>query len=305
MGSLAAAFVVHAAIFLGFALGTSSGGSPVVLPPVTIDLQSSAGTGMDSFAASAGSPGAPSGTEAAAAPAAPASGQGSGSPAFVIPTPRGQPADAALPAASDGASFRTGGAQTGISQEVSPVTGSTTGPVVPPSSSGAGTSSVQRSGTGVAAAGSSGTAAGGSLDLSGLDKSLSGGAAGKGSGTGAGTASGGSSSGEGSIAGEGGNGGQGYSVIWGGGGSGAGRRLLSTSSPKVPAWVSSQGLTLSVTVGFTLLSDGVIGGVNVQQSSGYADLDASVVEAIRRWRFTPSAGAAPARGLIPYVIRAR
>jgi TonB family protein len=67
--------------------------------------------------------------------------------------------------------------------------------------------------------------------------------------------------------------------------------------------VSAQGLSLSVTVSFTLLPDGVIGGVSLQQSSGYADVDAAVIDAIRRWRFTPAEGAPPARGLIPYVIR--
>jgi hypothetical protein len=29
------------------------------------------------------------------------------------------------------------------------------------------------------------------------------------------------------------------------------------------------------------------------------------MDAIRRWRFTPAAGAAPAKGIIPYVIRTR
>jgi TonB family protein len=58
-------------------------------------------------------------------------------------------------------------------------------------------------------------------------------------------------------------------------------------------------------VSFTLLSDGVIGGVALQQSSGYPDVDTVVMDAIRRWRFTPAAGAAPAKGIIPYVIRTR
>jgi TonB family protein len=94
-------------------------------------------------------------------------------------------------------------------------------------------------------------------------------------------------------------------VVWGATDSGKGRTLVSASSPKIPAWVSAQGLTLSVTVSFTLLSDGVIGGVSLQQSSGFADVDSALLDAIRRWRFTPAAGAAPAKGIIPYVIRAR
>jgi TonB family protein len=145
---------------------------------------------------------------------------------------------------------------------------------------------VQRSGTGVLAPGSAGSASNGPLDLSQLDRTLAGGP-------------------NGNAAGKGAGGGQSYSVVWSGAGDGQGRALVSTVSPKLPSWVSAQNLTLSVSVGFTLLSDGVIGGVSLQQSSGYADVNASVIDAIRRWRFTPATGAPPARGLIPYVITPR
>jgi TonB family protein len=69
--------------------------------------------------------------------------------------------------------------------------------------------------------------------------------------------------------------------------------------------VSEQGLSLSVTVSFTLLPDGLIGAVALQQSSGYADVDAAVIDAIRRWHFTPAPGAGAAKGVIPYIIRAQ
>jgi TonB family protein len=68
--------------------------------------------------------------------------------------------------------------------------------------------------------------------------------------------------------------------------------------------VSTQGLTLSVAVGFTLMPDGVLSGVSLQQSSGYADVDAAVIDAIRRWRFTAARGGSAVKGVIPYVIQA-
>jgi TonB family protein len=152
--------------------------------------------------------------------------------------------------------------------------------------------------------GTSGSTSGGSLDLSQLDKALAGGTTSKGgsaTGSGAGGAAGGS--GTGSSAGAGSGNGQGYSLNWGGGGSGNGRTVLFKATPKLPAWVSKQGLTLTVKVSFTLLSEGLIGGVSLQQSSGYADVDQAVVEAIRRWLFTTSVGAPPATGQISYIIK--
>jgi TonB family protein len=314
LASFAAAFVLHAALLAALALGLGVGAGAAVTPPMTIDLQTSSEPGMDALAASAGPEGVPSAPAMSSAPAAPAVGKGSDSSGFVIPAPRAQPADATAPSAS-GPSFREAGGSAGVAQSIPSVPsqvpaptfsavqqGSGTGTA---SSSGAGASSVQRSGTGVLVTGSSGSASGGSLDLSQLDNALAGGGAAR-SGRAAGSGAGARGSGTASSTtqnGGGGNGGQSYSVLWGGSGSGRGRTLLFTSSPKLPSWVSAQGLTLSVTVSFTLLSDGVIGGASLQQSSGYADVDAAVIDAIRRWRFTPAEGAPPARGLIPYVIR--
>jgi TonB family protein len=72
----------------------------------------------------------------------------------------------------------------------------------------------------------------------------------------------------------------------------------------MPSWVSSQGLTLRVTVAFTLTQQGVIAKTSVEQSSGYADVDAAVVDAIRHWRFTPSKAPGTVDGVIPYFIKA-
>jgi TonB family protein len=86
---------------------------------------------------------------------------------------------------------------------------------------------------------------------------------------------------------------------------GTDRRLLSRADPKVPAWVGSQGLTLSMTVSFTLMPDGLIGAVALEKSSGYADVDSSVLDAIRRWRFSAVKGTALMKGVIPYTVRPR
>ena len=281
----------------------------------------------------AGVPAAPTAPAVPVAPAvsaAPSGVQGSHSSGFVIPTPRAQPEDSTTTGAA-GPAFREAGGRTGVVQGIPSVASPVPAPSVAPvqqgrgtgaaASSGAGASSTQRSGTGVLVTGSSGSASSGSLDLSQLDKALAGGASSKGAGTGGGTGSSGSTGGPGTGGGTGSrpgaggsgtggtggtaSGGQSYSVVWDKAGSGKGRSVVSKSPVNLPSWVSAQGLTLSVTVSFTLLPDGVIGGVSLQQSSGYADVDASVIDAIRRWRFTPAEGAPPARGLIPYVIRAR
>jgi TonB family protein len=320
--SLTVAFVLHVAILVALALGLGAGGGATVTPPITIDLQASFGPGMDDLAASAGSSGSPeanAGTVLAGPAArtppvrAPSSGsQGSMAGGFVIPVPRGQPSESKGPA-SAGPAFREVGGKTGVVQDIPSVSSPLPAPNVAPVTqgkgsgsaawSGGGTSSVQHSGTGVAVSGTPGSASGGSLDLSHLDKALAGGKAGN-----SGSASGGStdtirSAGTGGSGGAGSGNGQGYSVHWGEGGSGKGRTVLSIVYPKLPEWVSRQGLTLTVTVDFTLLSDGLIGGVSLQQSCGYADVDAAVLDALRRWRFSPAEGAAPAHGFIPWQIR--
>jgi TonB family protein len=66
--------------------------------------------------------------------------------------------------------------------------------------------------------------------------------------------------------------------------------------------VSAQGLTLSVTASATVLPDGVFSGVAIQQSSGYADVDAAVIDALRRWRYTPAESGLPAKGHFSFVI---
>jgi TonB family protein len=49
----------------------------------------------------------------------------------------------------------------------------------------------------------------------------------------------------------------------------------------------------------------VVSTATVDRSSGYADVDSAVIDAIRRWRFTPASGGGSVKGVIPYVIKTR
>ena len=340
LASLAAAIALHGVMFAAFAFGIGIASGPPVTPPVTIDLLAAEEPGMDGAGAPGGGAGgsaaagaggtvpAVAGLPVAAAPAAAAApsagGKGADASGFVIPTPRAQPSDT-TPAASAPA-FRETGGRTGVVQGIPSVPSTVPAPAVAPvqqgkgagsaASSGSGASSAQRSGTGVLVTGSSESTSGGKVDLGALDKSLAS-AAGKGAGkpggagaggAGSGAAAGAGGSGSTASGGTGGGSGSGTGsgqISWEGAEAGKGRTLVYSVSPKLPARVSAQGLSLSVTVSFTLLSDGLIGSAVVQHSSGYTDVDAAVLAAIRRWRFTPAEGATPVRGFIPYIIRAR
>jgi TonB family protein len=178
----------------------------------------------------------------------------------------------------------------------------------------AGTSAgqVQRGGEGVLVTGQTGKGSSGNLDLSRLDKAIAGSGTGGGAGAAKGSAgSGQSGSGSGSggtgtgVDGGTGTGSGGYSVVWDQPEASKGRKLVSAAKPKLPPWVSAQGLSLSVTVSFTLTADGVVKGVKVSPSSGYADVDNAIADAIRNWRFTTAKGAPDIKGVIPYLIKAQ
>jgi protein TonB len=94
-------------------------------------------------------------------------------------------------------------------------------------------------------------------------------------------------------------------VVWDKPDASKGRAVLSSVKPKIPAWVSTQGLTMSVKVSFTLQPEGVVSAVSVARSSGYADVDSAVIDAIRRWRFTPAKGGGPVQGVITHIINTR
>lgn len=75
------------------------------------------------------------------------------------------------------------------------------------------------------------------------------------------------------------------------------------AEPKLPAWVEKQGLTLAVKVAFTLAADGIVRDTRVTQTSGYTDVDKSVLDAVRRWRFNSVRDAAEIKGVVPYTIK--
>jgi TonB family protein len=92
-------------------------------------------------------------------------------------------------------------------------------------------------------------------------------------------------------------------VVWDRPDANKGRTLLSRVDPKFPPWVSKQGLTLTVTVSFVVMPDGVVSVVSIDRTTGYADVDSAFKEAISRWRFSAAKDAGPMTGLIPYVVK--
>jgi TonB family protein len=81
-----------------------------------------------------------------------------------------------------------------------------------------------------------------------------------------------------------------------------GREPTYTPRPQIPAWVSQQGLRLQVVVSFVLTPQGVLRDVRVEQGSGYSDVDAAVLEALRRWKFRPVSSTRTVVGRVPYSI---
>ena len=81
-----------------------------------------------------------------------------------------------------------------------------------------------------------------------------------------------------------------------------GREPTSMPQPQIPAWVSEQGLSLRVVVSFELTPQGVLREVKVEQGSGYSDVDAAVLEALRRWQFRPVSSTHSVTGRLTYTI---
>ena len=199
-----------------------------------------------------------------------------------------------------GPAFKEAGGKTGIVQPLAapeplgstPVAQAVAAPE--PTLPGAG-ASVQSSGVAVAVPAlptkTAGTSSGSTLDLGTLDKAL------------AGSAKTGATAGK--AAPDAGADARDFSVVWDEPDAGKGRDLLSAPLPSLPHWVADQGLALSVTVSFAVAPDGVVAQARVARSSGYSDVDAAVLEAVRRWRFRAADTTRTVRGAIPYTIRAR
>jgi len=82
-----------------------------------------------------------------------------------------------------------------------------------------------------------------------------------------------------------------------------GRVLLSSGGlPKIPEWVKREGLDLKVEVVFSVTPEGHTTSLSVRLSSGYPDVDAAVLESVRKLRFNPIQEDRYARGRISYLI---
>ena len=318
--SLAAAVGVHAVILVVLTLAfTLRSPSPEFTIPIDVQIDSGReGAGQELSQGSASGPGLPS-----RAPGAAQQGKGSdASGGFVIPTVRG-PAPDSAPNPGGGASFREAGGRTGTGGTLPPAQNQVLQPAGAESpavsgsgagfAAGAAAGSGQRSGEGVSVGESNGSS--GKLDYGKLDQALAGRQAGTSgaAGTQAGAGQAGGSSGSGGGGGSpgragGGSGGRGGAgdVLWDRPDANKGRMLLPPRvDPKLPAWVGKQGLTLSVIASFVVMPDGVVSLVSIDRSSGNAEVDSAVRDAISRWRFSAVKDAEPMRGLIPYVINPR
>jgi len=82
-----------------------------------------------------------------------------------------------------------------------------------------------------------------------------------------------------------------------------GRKLISLGErPRIPEWVKREGLNLRVEISFSVTPEGHTTSLMVNISSGYPDVDASVIESVRKLRFNPISEDRYARGKIAYFI---
>ena len=248
---------------------------------------------------------APAAPSAGPAPSARPSTQGA-EPGFVIPMPR-QGMEATQPT---GPAFRVGGPSSPQSSSVPQATSPVQEPVFPHISSAlqpagataeGGGSHAGATAKGALVQGGGQAPVQGSLNLGSLEQSF---ANARGSGGEPGGAGRGGGGGGGAATGSGGAQGD-YRFQWDQPEAAAARKLLASPRPQIPEWVSKQGLSLAVLVSFTLTPDGLLRDVNVEASSGFNEVDAAVVEAVRLWRFSPNPASHDIHGLIPYAIRAR
>ncbi|RKX95847.1 MAG: hypothetical protein DRP84_02875 [Spirochaetes bacterium] len=81
------------------------------------------------------------------------------------------------------------------------------------------------------------------------------------------------------------------------------RKVISMGpKPHLPDWVKKEGLKLKVTLVFKVTPNGYVTDVNVSKSSGYSDVDASVIESVRRIVFQPVNSDRADTGKITYII---
>ncbi len=87
----------------------------------------------------------------------------------------------------------------------------------------------------------------------------------------------------------------------------AGERALIYKGPlpDIPTWVKEEGLDLKMAVTFAVTPEGLTISVEIEESSGYSDVDTSVLEAVRKMKFNPAADSKIVTGTIRYIISPR
>ena len=81
------------------------------------------------------------------------------------------------------------------------------------------------------------------------------------------------------------------------------KRTLIFSGPKPDlSWVKEEGIGRQIAVSFAVTPGGYTTSVAVEESSGYPDVDAAVLETVRKMRFNPVSGSENVTGTIRYII---
>ncbi len=185
--------------------------------------------------------------------------------------------------------FRQSGATTGTSSGAAAASVTTgpppvTYPAVGPTTPGLG--GEQRSGEAVSLTSKT---AGGAIDTRKLDQSLAG-AATSGAATSAPGATQAAGTGTPAAASD-------ASIAWKNPDSAKGRTAIRVPDVAWPPWVKGSGEVLEVRIEFSVNADGLVTSARVLEGSGHADLDKACREALLKYGFTPSPGAAAIQGV--------
>ena len=65
-------------------------------------------------------------------------------------------------------------------------------------------------------------------------------------------------------------------------------RILRQTEPSYPESLRQQRIEGRVAVRMLVLEDGSVGDADVVSSSGYGEMDAAAVDAVRQWQFVPA-----------------
>ncbi len=85
-------------------------------------------------------------------------------------------------------------------------------------------------------------------------------------------------------------------IVWDEPDAAKGRGLLSWPDVRLPDTVGKTGLVLEVKVAFSVNADGLVTSARVEHGSGYPDVDAACLEALRQARFTRAKAATELNG---------